>query len=264
MHEFNVKSRPIFNIHGKLIEGHRENYREDTGESLAIVSDRYKIVHNKEVIDRVESCLKLGEFKKQIYCPGNGSRMYAVYDFKEQRAEVTKGDIIGMRITVRNSYDGSSGIPLESGGLRLVCLNGMTSTVNKCRTSGRHTTNLDLQYITDSINAAKAQFAQSIDNYQVMHGWKITQTDGSNLIKSLVKSKTLGVKRGLAIEDIWKNPTYQKDKDRNVYNLYNAITQNLTPEMDKSFELVSRTSRNVLKFLQNHVVEDSGNLVKFK
>ena len=126
MHEFNVKRRLILNIYGKESDGHRENYREDTGESLAIVSDRYKIVHNKEVIDRVESCLKLGEFKKQIYCPGNGSRMYAVYDFKEQRAEVTKGDIIGMRITVRNSYDGSSGIPLESGGLRLVCLNGMT------------------------------------------------------------------------------------------------------------------------------------------
>ena len=251
MYEFNVKSRPVLNIRGQVIEGHRENFREDTGEHLALVSDKYKIVHHKEVIDRVESCLKLGEFQKKVYCPNNGARLYAVYDFKEQRAEVAKGDIIGMRVTLRNSYDGSSGIPIDAGALRLVCTNGMTSPYMNTKQSGRHSMNLDLDYINDAINSAKREFDASVEGYRVLHGFKITQQKGESIIEKLVETKKIGERRGKDILDIWRNPTYSQDKDRNIYNLYNAVTQNLTPEMDKSFELVARTNRSVLKFLQH-------------
>ena len=47
---------------------------------------------------------------------------------------------------------------------------------------------------------------------------------------------------------IWNSPTHEEDKDRNLYNLNNAVTQHLTHDVaDERFEYANRVTTNVLK-----------------
>ena len=50
------------------------------------------------------------------------------------------------------------------------------------------------------------------------------------------------------IEAVWRNPAYELDTDRNLYNLYNATTQFLTRNVaEERYEYSERVSRDLLK-----------------
>ena len=53
---------------------------------------------------------------------------------------------------------------------------------------------------------------------------------------------------GGEISKIWNNPTHREDNSRNLYSLYNAVTQHLTHEVeDTRFELAERVSQKTLR-----------------
>jgi hypothetical protein len=50
------------------------------------------------------------------------------------------------------------------------------------------------------------------------------------------------------IEAVWRNPAYEEDTDRNLYNLYNAATQFLTRNVStERYEYSERVNRDLLK-----------------
>ena len=89
---YRVTQQKVYDKTGKLIEGYSGNFRADTGECLAITSDKYKIVHHQDALDAVQSCLDFGDYKRKLYSIKDGRRLYAVYDFSDQRQQIQKGD----------------------------------------------------------------------------------------------------------------------------------------------------------------------------
>jgi hypothetical protein len=127
--DFPVTLQPVF-LNGptgpRPIPARRAIVREDTGEAIAVVSDRYKVVPHSRILDLVEQAigpLDLSPVPRGIYVDHCGARMRAVFKFPSLARPVVGQDEICPCLQVRNTYDGTSRIALHIGAFRFVCTN---------------------------------------------------------------------------------------------------------------------------------------------
>lgn len=128
--DFPVVLRPVFHEDEdegrKLIPARKAIVRQDTGDAIAVVSDRYTLVPHKRILDIVDQAiapLDVGAVPRGIYVDRSGARMRAVYKFPALASSVLGQDEICPCLQVRNTYDGSARIALHIGAFRFVCTN---------------------------------------------------------------------------------------------------------------------------------------------
>ena len=131
---FSVKEIPVtYDVPG-WDEGKASGYklivREDNNKVLSCMTDEYKVVTNKEIIDTAVPILKKhkAELKESISL-GNGER------------SIWKWDILNPEIILKNSYDGSLQVHVLAGAFRLVCSNGLIIGVTLGQSNFKHNIN---------------------------------------------------------------------------------------------------------------------------
>lgn len=231
-------------------DGFTVNRRTDTMQVLGKVTDRYGIVQNSDLISSAEDAFAakgLNNYKRNIVVTGEGEKMYAVYDFSNRTKKLKVGDEVGLRLTVKNSFDGTLRASYALGMLRLTCLNGATTITNEIGMTKKHGSSINVKFVTDSIDNAIASWEDSLKVYDNLSDMSITQEQGRTILKNLEKQAVLSGKLRENIQNIWENPTHHEDRARNMFNLYNAVTQHLTHGVsNERFELSNRVSENVL------------------
>lgn len=236
------------------------NFRTDTGVCLGTSTKQYEIVNNGLVVEKVEEALRdsnLGEFKSSKIATRDGARFYGVYDFPHQQESVSVGDVVSMRLTLNNSFDRSCGLSWSLGLLRLVCSNGMVSVVNDTSLSQRHSTRLSFDSITESLNECMDKYRESVNVFKKMKEFELSKEQGELILDNLAIRKVLSESLKDSITPIWTNKSFRVESghnnvahDRNMYNLYNAVTQHLTHDVQEHrFELSTRANRGVLSNL---------------
>lgn len=127
--DFPVSLQPVFhdgNEGRKPIPKRRAIVREDTGEAIAVVSNRYTLVPHARILDLVEQAigpLDVGPVPRGIYVDRRGARMRAIFKFPALASPVLGADEICPCLQVRNTYDGSARITVHIGAFRFVCTN---------------------------------------------------------------------------------------------------------------------------------------------
>ena len=233
--------------------------RTDTGEELGHGTEQYGFIQNADLVGMADEAFEdrgMVPTSKRIVVCGRGERLYAQYDFANERAQVRRedrqvGDELGMRLTLQNSFDRSLRASVALGMLRLVCTNGMTTMENEFGMTRKHSSNVELGFISKAIGQAKASFQDAAKGFELLGERGITQDQGRNIIDQLNKSKVLSnvVRDGIA--KIWDNPTHAEDEARNLWTLYNATTQHLTHAVNEDrFEYSNTVSNNVLRRLR--------------
>ena len=234
--------------------------RRDTAEpmTLGVCTEQYGVVKNADLVSMVEDSLKaessLSNYNSKKFVVRDGSRFYARYDFPDLKTELkpvgkrAKGDILGLRLTVNNSYDRSCRVSLTLGFVRLICTNGMTSLTKEFSMTKRHTLAVNLDFIGDALAKAVGSVNSSIEIFNKLSQRAITNEQGLKLLTKLEQKDVISGKVREGIEAVWRNPSYEEDTDRNLYNLYNASTQFLTRNVaDERYEYSERISRGLLK-----------------
>ena len=229
-------------------------YRTDNGRLLGTSTKQYKVVQNGDLVEQVEAALGkvsgLGDFTSKKVVARDGARFYGVYDFPSMVKPVVVGDGAGMRLTLNNSFDRTTGVDFTLGLMRLVCLNGQMTLVADTSVTKKHSHKLTLNFITDAIHSCTLKFEESIKDFGTLAERNITQEEGGLILDNLAIKKVLAESMRDSIQMVWDNPTHEADKGRNLYNLYNATTQHLTRNVENTrSELADRTSRNVFKQL---------------
>ncbi len=119
--DWEVVSNKIFDESGNEIPGYRANVRQDTGDTLGIVSDRYQIVQNYEAFDFVNELPLEGDFKfESAGIFRGGKSMWIMGSLPEVNI---LGDDISNNVVFVNSHDGSSGVKVMMTPIRLICSN---------------------------------------------------------------------------------------------------------------------------------------------
>jgi len=127
--DFPVALQPVFHDWPdgrREVPARRAIVRQDTGEAIAVVSDRYSLVPHANILDTVEQAiapLEVGPVPRGIYVDRRGARMRALFKFPALARSVLGRDEICPCLQVRNTYDGSARIAVHIGAFRFVCTN---------------------------------------------------------------------------------------------------------------------------------------------
>lgn len=258
-YDFDVHQEPLLTTDGKRT-GYFGMVRRDTAEpiTLGVCTEQYGVVKNADLIEMVESNLashdKLSNYNSRKFVVRDGARFYASYDFPDFKTELkpmgkrAKGDILGLRLTVNNSYDRSCRVSLSLGFLRLVCTNGMTSLSKEFSMTKRHTLAVNLDFVGDALAHACDSVESSAQIFNKLAQRALTNEQGLSLLTKLEEKDIISGKVREGIEAVWRNPQYEEDTDRNLYNLYNAATQFLTRNVSQErYEYSERVNRDLLK-----------------
>lgn len=259
VYDFDVHQEPLLTTDGKRT-GYFGMVRRDTAEpiTLGVCTEQYGVVKNADLIEMVESNLathnRLSNYNSKKFVVRDGSRFYASYDFPDFKTELkpmgkrAKGDILGLRLVVNNSYDRSCRVSLSLGFLRLVCTNGMTSLSKEFSMTKRHTLAVNLDFVGDALARATDSVEAQAQVFNKLAQRAITNEQGLNLLTKLEEKEVISGKVREGIEAVWRNPAYEEDTDRNLYNLYNAATQFLTRNVSQErYEYSERVNRDLLK-----------------
>lgn len=259
VYDFDVHQEPLLTTDGKRT-GYFGMVRRDTAEpiTLGVCTEQYGVVKNADLIEMVESNLathdRLSNYNSKKFVVRDGSRFYASYDFPDFKTELkpmgkrAKGDILGLRLVVNNSYDRSCRVSLSLGFLRLVCTNGMTSLSKEFSMTKRHTLAVNLDFVGDALARATDSVESQAQVFNKLAQRTISDEQGLNLLTKLEEKDIISGKVREGIEAVWRNPAYEEDTDRNLYNLYNAATQFLTRNVSQErYEYSERVNRDLLK-----------------
>lgn len=243
-------------ISNQPLHGQYGNFRDDTGKCLGTTSEQYGIIQNKTLLDAARAAMdqrNLTGYTERILSTGSaGERFFAEFTFANKQMATAVGDIFGFKLTLKNSFDRSIRAAMALGMLRLTCLNGASTMDNDFSVTRKHSANVSVDFVGKAIDKAMANVETALTVFDNMARVAISDEQGVNVLNHLVNSDVLSGSLRDCIKTLWLAPRRQEDKARNLYNLYNAVTEHLTHQVSKErYEYSEKVSGNVLLRLVN-------------
>ena len=223
--------------------------REDTGQPIAVVSDRYALIPHRRILDAVEEAIKpldLGPVPRGIYVDRQGARMRAIFKFPALAQPVLQGDDICPCLKIQNTYDGTARIAIHIGAFRFVCTNLAVGGggVFAGGFMSIHAGEIPLEKIAEQAGTYLAGFEKVVEMYRC---WTQKWLEQGSLAKVLEGVSTWHARR---ISEVFvsRRPT--------VYEAYNSATHYATHQMRSfrtAFHLLERINRNFQKHFPSYL-----------
>lgn len=214
--------------------------RTDTGEALAVVSERYRLVRHDRILDVVAKALgplDVGPAPRGIYVDRNGARMRALYKFPAMAEPITHHDTICPCLKIQNTYDGTSRIALHIGAFRFVCTNLAVGGggVFAGGFMSVHVGEIPLDAVAAQLTSYLAAFHEIVALYR---SWIDQALDFGRLIQ--VTSALPRRASESILEEVGRR------RARSVFEAYNVATDYATHRMRSAsgaFDLLARVNR---------------------
>jgi len=196
--------------------GHKFIIREDTGDVLSCMTEEYKVVDNRSVVNKVQKVLR-GTQTELVEAKtfSGGQRAIWKWNFPKTEVKVNKNDLVNPQLIVSNSYDGSTSVNIMGGAFRLVCLNGLTiGNVLTSKKAVHKNSNTSIDQLEDNISRTVGMLVE------------IFETEFPNLISTqLKKSHIIEMSKLMPSNYLEEFTRYVLNNDMNNYwDLLNAAT----------------------------------------
>ena len=139
--DWTVSPRPLYNETLEEYDGFSANVRDEDDTLLGIVSDRYRIVQNKDAFEFVNDLSSNGFEFERAGVFKNGKSIWMMGHLPKENI---LGDEISNNIVLVNSHDGSSGVKVMMTPIRVVCSNMLNLALKSAERSWttKHTSNI--------------------------------------------------------------------------------------------------------------------------
>lgn len=261
--DFTVESQPLLLPDGSP-SGWFGNVRTDTKQVLGATTEHYGILQNKELLDAAREVLTQRGYvnpQESIIVGGDGQTLYAEFTFKDKVIPVSGaavGDVLGYKLRLQNSFDRTKRASWAMGFLRLACLNGMVTLDKEFTMSAKHSAKVGLKFLGDALDKAIAGFGPASEIFGHLAARSITMEQGSLILANLARMNFLSETLREDMELLWKAPKRKEDEERNLFNLYNAVTEHLTHKVAPDrYEYALRTETGVLHQLKKALASAS-------
>jgi len=220
LYDFPVELRKIEIEGGIKVLNRLAVVRTDTKKDIAIVSDKYKVVPHKEVLDVFHDLKNVKEESISV-CKG-GALMFGNFSIgdKRNKAEVGVGDIVQFGMRVFNSYDMTTGVGFEITALRLKCTNGLLVPSQVARFSFKHFEKVDVGALEQEVVGRLKGSLEVVNEWDKWLKIKPTEPRITKFFEDLPgmgeRDSAKLLKDSLAL------------KDRNVWQIYNVVTAHLS------------------------------------
>jgi hypothetical protein len=245
--DFPVALRSVFADVGgthQEVPHRRAVVRQDTGDTVAVVSDRYTLVPHQHILDTIETAiapLDVGQVPRGIYVSQQGARMRAIYKFPALAQPVQVNDELCPCLQIQNTYDGTTRITIQIGAFRFVCTNLAVggSGVFAGGFMSVHSGEIPIAAVAEQLSAYLTGFDRIMTLYRT---WADRRPDPSSLQWIFDKSLKQQPQR------LWEVLT--KANPQTVYAAYNVATHYATHQMRSywtAFTLLERINTGFQK-----------------
>ena len=140
--DWDVFQRDVYTEAGVMIPGYKANIRSTDDTTLGIVSDRYKVVQNRDAFQFTDDLLGRGVTYETAGALQGGRKVWMLARMPHRY--IIAGDEIAPYLVVMNSHDGSSGIKVAMTPIRVVCQNTLNLALNSAKRiwTTKHTENV--------------------------------------------------------------------------------------------------------------------------
>lgn len=224
------------------------NVRTDTEQVVGVISEKgYGLIQNWDFVSTVRAALEslgLTDYNESILVANDGRRLYATYSFDQRIKTLHKvGDQVGLVLRFANSFDGSLAAKGELMAKILRCLNGMSLEKGEFALQKRHNPKINLDFVKEVTAKAVNDFDRALSVFDALAGVPLTDEQGVNFLKHLNLSGAVREK----INGIWITPSFAESRQRNLYTLYDAVTEHLRDLEATRFEQAAKLNRMALR-----------------
>ncbi|MDE7245459.1 MAG: DUF932 domain-containing protein [Oscillospiraceae bacterium] len=140
--DWTVIQKNVYTEDGIRISGYKVNTRSTDNAALGIVSDRYKVVQNKDAFQFTDDLLGEGVTYETAGALQGGRKVWMLARMPHRY--IIAGDEIAPYLVVMNSHDGSSGIKVAMTPIRVVCQNTLNLALRDAKRvwTTKHTENV--------------------------------------------------------------------------------------------------------------------------
>lgn len=131
--DWQVIQKPVMTEDCDPIHGFKANVRETDGRVLGIVSDRYRVVQNKEAFAFTDALLGEGVTYETAGSLQDGRRVWLLARLPHRY--IIAGDAIAPYLVFMNSHDGSGSIKAAMTPVRVVCQNTLNLALETAKRS---------------------------------------------------------------------------------------------------------------------------------
>jgi hypothetical protein len=250
--DYNVKQVKLMTEGGDF-SGYYGNQRTDTKQVLGVTTEQYGIVQNKDLMENALQAIdKLGfkGYQQRIVVTNGGARIFAEFTFSNKLLASAVGDKFGYRFVIKNSFDRTLRAAVELAFLRLICTNGCSTLEREFHSNKKHSSGVEVDFIREAIDRAIKRGPSALKVFEELAERAVNDEKGVIILNNL---ESRGVLSGTVRENIttlWLAPRRAEDKPRNLYSLYNAVTEHLSHKVaGDRFEYARNTDANVLGIL---------------
>lgn len=185
---WNVVQKPIYTSDNVLIPSFKANVRESDGKILGVVTDRYRIVQNKEAFAFTDSLLGEGVRYETAGSLQEGKKVWLLANLPEKYKILD--DEVNSYMVFSNSHDGTGAIKVAMTPIRVVCNNTLNLALNSAKRvwSAIHTGNINekLDEAMKTLLLADYYMKNLNDEAETLNKIKLTDKKVQNFVNELL------------------------------------------------------------------------------
>lgn len=186
--DWEVAQEPIFTEGGDAIDGYKVNVRDSDRKVLGVVSDRYKIIQNREAFAFTDTLLGSGVRYETAGSLQEGKRVWLLA--RLPREYIIAGERISPYLVFSNSHDGSGAVRVALTPIRVVCNNTLNLALDTARRSWSmiHTGNINgkMQEAKDTLFMAETYMDSLGEAFERLRRQKVTDSQLKEYVEQLL------------------------------------------------------------------------------
>ena len=231
---WNVVQEPIYTREKEMIDGYRANVRDSDRRVLGVVTDRYKIVQNREAFAFTDELLGEGVRYETAGSLQGGRRVWLLAHMPHEY--IISGERISPYLLFSNAHDGSGAIKVALMPIRVVCQNTLNLALNTAKRSWsmNHTGDIrgKMQEAKDTLFMAETYMDELGKEFESLRKKKLTDKQVMDYIEILLPvedgSTPQQVRNMKRLQEDMKRRYFDapdlKDVGNNAYRFINAVS----------------------------------------
>lgn len=131
--DWNVVQDSIYTNNGELVEGYKVNIRDTDRQMLGVVTDRYKVIQNKDAFAFTDELLGSGVRYETAGALQSGKKVWLLARLPQEY--IMSGERISPYLVFSNTHDGSGAVKVAITPIRVVCNNTLNIALRSAQRS---------------------------------------------------------------------------------------------------------------------------------
>lgn len=216
-------------------EDHKVLYRSDTHSPLSVVSQRYKVVQPREIMEFYRDLTEVSGFELETAGVLKGGRKIWALAKTGQTGLLPGKDRTNAYVLLATACDGTMATTAQFTSIRVVCNNTLAVALNGAVQSVKvpHNTVFDGEAVKQKLGTSVASWSNFMDRLKALSGRKVKQSDVQNYFmrvftdqtETSLKTNERAMAQSLALfngSGMGSNLASSKDT---AYGLLNAVTE---------------------------------------